>query len=123
MIGAHALRELHRNQRSEVIFVATREAFDVLRAPVAACRSRALLRAKDLRTASQVLWAAAHGNTWLLIVRPTFPSVGRERLIRRVDDMALDRLLGAQPATGGGRNGDARGEQGGTRAGGGRTDG
>ena len=43
--------------------------------------------------ASQALWAAAHGITSLLIVRPTFAWVDREQLIGQVVDAAIDALL------------------------------
>lgn len=74
------------------------EAFDVLRRSVAECRSRRLMPSVDGETASQALWAAVHGITSLLIAKPGFPWVERERLIARVIDMAVDGLMG--PATG-----------------------
>ncbi len=74
------------------------EAFDVLRRSVGECRSRGRLRAVDPEPASQSLWAAVHGITSLLIAKPGFPWVGREKLIETVIAMAVDGLDFAPPA-------------------------
>jgi hypothetical protein len=50
-------------------------------------------RRGDIDAASQALWAAAHGVTSLLIVRPQFPWADRDRLIGQVIDAAVDGLL------------------------------
>ena len=47
----------------------------------------------DADSASQALWAAAHGITSLLILRPTFPWVDREKLIGQVIDAVIDAML------------------------------
>jgi hypothetical protein len=47
----------------------------------------------DVDVASQVLWAAGHGITSLLILRPAFPWANRETLIGQVIDAAVDGLL------------------------------
>jgi len=49
--------------------------------------------------ASQTIWAAAHGLVSLLIARPEFPWVERERLIGAVIEGALRSLLLASPAS------------------------
>lgn len=46
---------------------------------------------------AQSLWAAAHGVTSLLLQRPEFPWVERDRLILRVIDSAVDALLAPLP--------------------------
>lgn len=46
----------------------------------------------DEETASQALWAAVHGLTSLLIAKPAFPWVEKERLIETVVAMAVDGL-------------------------------
>lgn len=47
----------------------------------------------DVDAASQALWAAAHGITSLLVLRPTFPWSDRDKLIGQVIDAAVDALL------------------------------
>jgi hypothetical protein len=47
----------------------------------------------DVQIASQALWAAAHGITSLLILRPTFAWADRDKLIGQVIDAAVDALL------------------------------
>jgi hypothetical protein len=49
-------------------------------------------RRMDVDAASQALWAAVHGITSLLIVRPTFPWADRDQLIEQVVDAAVDGL-------------------------------
>jgi len=94
------------------------EAFDVLRRSVAECRSRGLMPSVDGEVASQALWAAIHGITSLLIAKPGFPWVERERLIARVIDMAVDGLLiagtvrGEEKRLAGGRKGGTAATQG-----------
>jgi AcrR family transcriptional regulator len=79
------------------------EAFEVLRRSVAECRWRGLMPSVDGETASQALWAAVHGITSLLIAKPEFPWVERERLIAQVIDMAVDGLLSGAKASEGKR--------------------
>lgn len=80
----------------------SREAFAVLRRSVGECRSRGRMPGVDEETASQALWAAVHGLTSLLIAKPAFPWVEKERLIEAVVAMAVDGLDDA-PASGSGR--------------------
>ena len=77
------------------------EAFDVLRRSVAECRSRGLMPSVDTEVASQALWAAVHGITSLLVAKPGFPWVERDRLVTRVIDMAVEGLLGGGTGRGG----------------------
>lgn len=71
-------------------------AFESLRIKVRRCVEERRFPSKDVETMSQALWAAAHGVTSLLIERPAFPWVERNKLIRRVIDSAVDSL--AAPA-------------------------
>src|SRR5262245_542957 len=50
-------------------------------------------RRMNVDTASQSLWAAAHGITSLLILRPEFPWADRDKLIGQIIDAAVDGLL------------------------------
>ena len=69
-------------------------AFDVMRLMVDRCvRERRFRPDVDVETTSQALWAVIHGITSLLIQRPTFPWVGRAKLIAQVVNSALDSLL------------------------------
>ena len=47
----------------------------------------------DADAASQALWAAGHGITSLLILRPNFPWTDRDKLIGQVIDAAVNALL------------------------------
>lgn len=58
-----------------------KRAFDFLRTTLAECAGQGLIEVNDLEATSQVLWAAIHGLTSLLIARPNFPWVERDRLI------------------------------------------
>jgi AcrR family transcriptional regulator len=70
-----------------------RAAYESLLLKVSLCIEKKRFRTVDVNLASQALWAAAHGITSLLIHRPLFPWVERNRLIRRVIDSAVDSLL------------------------------
>jgi AcrR family transcriptional regulator len=70
------------------------QCFDSLRAAVRACVEGGMLRSDDVELASQVLWTAIHGVTSLLIARPKFPWVNRERLIDETIDNAVRGLRG-----------------------------
>ena len=59
----------------------THDAFEYLRECVRRCIDAGHFRTRDVETAAQVLWAAAHGLTSLLIARPSFPWVRRDKLI------------------------------------------
>jgi len=59
------------------------------------CMDEKRFRRMDLDVASQALWAAVHGVTSLLVLRPTFPWAKPERVIAEVIDAAVDGLLAA----------------------------
>jgi AcrR family transcriptional regulator len=67
--------------------------FEALRDLVRLCLKEKRFRAIDAETASQVLWACAHGITSLLIQRPSFAWAEKERLIATVIDNSIDGLL------------------------------
>ena len=85
-------------------------AFEELRFMVGRCVAENRLRAVDVETTSQALWAAAHGITSLLIQRPFFPWVSKRKVIAQVIDGAIDNLLAAPPSRGGrgGRHANSR---------------
>jgi AcrR family transcriptional regulator len=68
-------------------------AYDRGRALIQRCIDEKKFRRVDPDTASQAVWAAAHGITSLLILRPGFPWADREKLIAQVIDAAVDGLL------------------------------
>ncbi len=70
--------------------------YERLRSLVERCVDEKRLRRKDVEAASQALWAAVHGITSLMIVRPAFPWADRNRVIGLVVDAAVDGML-AQP--------------------------
>src|SRR5262245_35786506 len=57
------------------------------------CMDEKRFRRMDVDAASQALWAAAHGITSLLILRPAFAWADRDKLIGQVIDAAVDALL------------------------------
>src|SRR5262245_5268145 len=57
------------------------------------CMNEKRFRRTNVDAASQALWAAAHGITSLLILRPAFAWADRDRLIGQVIDAAVDGLL------------------------------
>ena len=67
--------------------------YERMRSLVQRCIDEKRFRRMDADAASQALWAAAHGITSLLILRPTFPWSDRDRLIGQVIDAAVDGLL------------------------------
>lgn len=67
--------------------------FAALREMVCLCLKEKRFRAIDAETASQALWASAHGITALLIQRPAFPWVRKEQLIATVIDNSIAGLL------------------------------
>ena len=74
-------------------------AYEYLRSLVRECLVEMRRPARDVDTASQAVWAAVHGVTSLLILRPWLPWVGKEKLIRRVIDSAVDgSLAGRRPS-------------------------
>ena len=68
-------------------------AYERVRTLVQRCIDEKRFRRFDADAASQALWAAAHGITSLLILRPKFPWVDRDRLIGQIVDAAVDALL------------------------------
>lgn len=70
-----------------------RAAYESLLRKVRLCAEDGRLRTDDVDCAAQALWAAAHGVTSLLVQRPRFPWVERNRLIDLVLDSAVDSLL------------------------------
>lgn len=64
-------------------------AYELLRRTVKDCVAQGSFRDVDIETASQTLWAAAHGVTALLIIHPDFPWVGRDALIDSVVETAV----------------------------------
>jgi AcrR family transcriptional regulator len=73
-------------------------AYDYMLSLVRRCADAKGLRAAGLEARAQALWAAVHGVTSLLILRPTFPWADREKLIRQVIDSAVDGLFAGRPA-------------------------
>jgi AcrR family transcriptional regulator len=67
-------------------------AFDLLRRAVTRCVEERSLRWPEVETTSQILWATIHGITSLLIVRPHFPWVDRDRLVDQLLDTAINGL-------------------------------
>jgi AcrR family transcriptional regulator len=67
--------------------------YERLRAVVQQCIDEKRFRRMDVEVASQALWAAAHGITSLLILRPAVPRTDRDKLIGQVIDAAVDGLL------------------------------
>jgi AcrR family transcriptional regulator len=72
-------------------------AYERLRTLVRRCLEEKRFRRVDVNAASQALWAAVHGITSLLILRPSFPWVDRDKLIGQVVDAAVDGLLASPP--------------------------
>lgn len=67
--------------------------FEALRDMVRLCLKEKRFRVIDAETASQALWASAHGITSLLIQRPSFPWARKEQLIATVIDNSIAGLL------------------------------
>src|SRR5262245_25849297 len=67
--------------------------YERVRALVQRCIDEKRFRRMDVDAASQALWAAGHGITSLLILRPTFAWTDRDKLIGQVIDAAVDALL------------------------------
>jgi AcrR family transcriptional regulator len=67
--------------------------FERMRSLVQRCVDEKRFRPLDVDAASQLLWAAAHGITSLLIIRSSFPWADRDKLIGQVIDAAVDSLL------------------------------
>jgi AcrR family transcriptional regulator len=67
--------------------------YERLRLLAQRCLDEKRFRPMDVEVASQVLWAAVHGITSLLILRPGFPWADKETLIGQVVDAAVNGLL------------------------------
>jgi AcrR family transcriptional regulator len=69
------------------------QTFDRLRKAVQSCIDAAVFRPVDVEVTSQVMWAAMHGLTALLISAPRFPWTDRKRLIEGMLDMQTGAYL------------------------------
>ena len=67
--------------------------YERVRGLVQRCIDEQRFRSMDVDAASQSLWAAGHGITSLLILRPAFAWTDPDALIGRVIDAAVDALL------------------------------
>jgi AcrR family transcriptional regulator len=67
--------------------------FEGVRSMVRSCIEQRRFRPIDVDIASQAMWAAVHGVTSLLILRPSFPWVSKKALIEQVINSAVDNLL------------------------------
>lgn len=74
-------------------------AFIALRSLVQRCVDEKRFRLVDVDLASQAVWAALHGVTSLLILRPSFPWAEPAQLIPQVIDNAVKGLLAVPPAS------------------------
>ena len=68
------------------------KAFDHLRQCLAQCIQQKSIAVADIEATAQVLWATIHGLTSLLIAKPKFPWVERERLIDTLVENAINGL-------------------------------
>ena len=68
------------------------QAYDQMRKQVARCVELNLFRETDVEAISQTLWAVLHGVTSLLITKPDFPWVKKEKLIDLTVNCAIDGL-------------------------------
>jgi AcrR family transcriptional regulator len=68
-------------------------AFVSLRNTIKRCVEEKRFRPVDVDTTTQAMWAAVHGVTSLLILRPSFPWVATDRLVQQVVDSAVDSLI------------------------------
>ena len=68
-------------------------AFEALRHMVRRCVDEKRFGRIDIETTSQVLWTSIHGITSLLIQRPTFPWVSKNKLIAQVIDTTVGGLV------------------------------
>lgn len=74
----------------------THAAFDVARSLVKKCLPGSTPR--EVESRAQALWAATHGVTSLLIQRPSFPWVSKDRLIDDVIESAVRGAIETRPA-------------------------
>ena len=71
-------------------------AFEGLRSRIKNCIDAGRFQPKDADLTAQSLWAAVHGVTSLLILKPAFPWVARRKLIARVIDSAVEALVASR---------------------------
>lgn len=64
-------------------------AYGCLRASVEACINQGIFHQTDVEAVSQMMWAAGHGITSLLITKPHFPWSNKKQLI----DLMLDTVI------------------------------
>jgi AcrR family transcriptional regulator len=69
------------------------ETFDYMRRAVQACVEQNKMRETDVDAISQMLWAVMHGITALLITKPDFPWVKKDKLIDLTINSTIDGLL------------------------------
>ncbi|HET8923458.1 MAG TPA: TetR/AcrR family transcriptional regulator [Candidatus Acidoferrum sp.] len=70
------------------------QAFSFLVRGVTECAQAGKIQTVNVELASQVLWAGVHGITSLLITDPTFPWVGRDKVIHSTVDTLVAGLGG-----------------------------
>lgn len=75
-------------------------AYEYLRSVVERCVVEKRCQVLDVEAASQAVWAAVHGITSLLILRPWLPWADKDSLIRRVIDSAVDGMVAGQCSAG-----------------------
>src|SRR5215510_11027877 len=76
--------------KSTDVLEAGLHSFDCLRRSVSACVEAGQLRSTDVEELTQSIWAAMHGLIMLLIAKPDFPFVERNRLIDGVLVMCIE---------------------------------
>ena len=69
------------------------ETFNYMCRAVQACVEQNRLRETDVDAISQMLWAVMHGITALLITKPDFPWVKKDKLIELTINSTIDGLL------------------------------
>jgi AcrR family transcriptional regulator len=72
---------------------AGRQAFEHMQQTVQECIDQKRLREDDAEAVAQALWAVIHGVTSLLITKPDFPWVKKDKLIDLTIRAAIDGLL------------------------------
>lgn len=68
----------------------THRAFDLARSLLSVCLGKSKAAKGELELRTQAIWAATHGITSLLIQRPAFPWVSKQRLIDQVIESAVE---------------------------------
>jgi hypothetical protein len=63
-----------------------------LRATVEECIKQKKFKHQDLEALTQIIWAGGHGITSLLITKPDFPWVGKDKLIDMMIDVFIEGL-------------------------------